>query len=80
MKLHFIHIASHTVSGATLSMIWAQKLISSPQSQADFQDQGTDSRRDADPEQNRTLTATDLSTIAEAQNPRSKAYNNAERR
>jgi hypothetical protein len=60
-------------------MAWAQELICNPQAQADFQNQGANSRRNADPEPNRTLTSTDLCAITKTQDARSEAYGNAPR-
>jgi hypothetical protein len=61
-------------------MNWAQELICNPQAQADFQNQDANSRRDADPEPNRTLTSTDFYTITKAEDARSEANSNAPRR
>jgi hypothetical protein len=61
-------------------MIWAQELICNPQAQADFQNQNANSRRDADPEPNRTLTPTDLYAITKAEDARSEANCNTPRR
>jgi hypothetical protein len=54
-------------------------LMCNPQAHANFKNQGANSRRDADPEPNRTLTSTDLYSIAEAKDARSEARSNAQR-
>jgi hypothetical protein len=67
-------------SGATLHMAWFPHLICNPQARANFKNQDGNSRRDADPEPNRTLTSTDLYSIAQSQDARSETRSNGPRR